>query len=319
MIVVAGNLADIDTALVYARLETVGLPYRPIDLSRYPIGYRLRWTWRGGGPEGWIETDDWRLDLADVSAAYIRLAAPEGHSPASDARPGAGDAISIEGLATILAMIDELPCLVVNRPASGRMSYGSLLRAAAIRAAGLATPSTLVTNDAAEARRFYDEHGGDVIRLTGGGWSTMTPSGDEPLELPPRLGDGPARFQQWIPGEDVRVHTVGDEVIATRVRSAATDVRSGSLNGHAPEMEPTAIPPAVAAACLRLGRSLDLPLAGIDLRETPDGRHFCVGIHPTPDFGYYELQTGQPITHAIADLLDRGTWAASGSSAYAMA
>jgi RimK-like ATP-grasp domain len=319
MIVVAGGLADSITELVCARLDSVGLAHRLIDFTRYPVGYRLRWTWRDGRPEGWIETDEWRLELADISAVYVRYLGPEGRLPASDALPGLGDAIRVESDAAITAMIEGLPCLVVNRLPGGLTNHSKPLQALAIRAAGLAIPSTLVTNDPEEARRFYEEHQGDLIyKSISGVRSIVNRMDEEHLDRLPLLRDGPAQFQERIDGDDVRVHTVGDEVIATRIRSAATDYRYGGMSGHAPEMEPTSLPPAVAAACLRLARSLDLPLSGIDLRETPDGRHVCFEINPAPAFSYYEQHTGQPISLAIADLLDRGAWTTSGEGAYAM-
>ena len=71
-------------------------------------------------------------------------------------------------------------------------------------------------------------------------------------------------------------------------------------------MEPATLPPTVAEACLRLARRLDLLLAGIDLKETPDGEYYCFEVNPSPGFLYYEQYTGQPISTALADLLQHG-------------
>jgi glutathione synthase/RimK-type ligase-like ATP-grasp enzyme len=62
----------------------------------------------------------------------------------------------------------------------------------------------------------------------------------------------------------------------------------------------------VTAACLRLARALDLLIAGIDLKVTPDGEHYCFEINPSPGFSYYEHGSGQPISAALADLLHHG-------------
>jgi glutathione synthase/RimK-type ligase-like ATP-grasp enzyme len=71
-------------------------------------------------------------------------------------------------------------------------------------------------------------------------------------------------------------------------------------------MEPAAIPPAIADACLRISRELDLLLTGIDLKETPDGEFYAFEVNPCPGFLYYERHAGQPISAALADLLRRG-------------
>jgi glutathione synthase/RimK-type ligase-like ATP-grasp enzyme len=54
---------------------------------------------------------------------------------------------------------------------------------------------------------------------------------------------------------------------------------------------------------LQLAQRLELPLAGIDLRRTPDGRHVCFEVNPSPAFSFYEQRTGLPIAAAIARYL----------------
>ena len=72
---------------------------------------------------------------------------------------------------------------------------------------------------------------------------------------------------------------------------------------HEVEVRPASVPPDLARRCRRLAHSLGLPLAGIDLRCTPDGRWYCFEVNPSPGFAYYERATGQPISQAIARLL----------------
>ena len=134
----------------------------------------------------------------------------------------------------------------------------------------------------------------------------------EPEQLD-RLGllrNGPAQFQLFVPGQDVRVHTVGERLFATRVKSDAVDYRYARRDGLAVEMEATELPQSVASACLRIARELELLHAGIDLKETPDGEWYCFEVNPCPGFLYYERQTGQPISTALAELLHSGVAAA---------
>jgi D-alanine-D-alanine ligase-like ATP-grasp enzyme len=48
---------------------------------------------------------------------------------------------------------------------------------------------------------------------------------------------------------------------------------------------------------------MDLPLAGIDLRRTPDDRWYCLEVNPSPSFTWFEDVTHQPIAEAVAQLL----------------
>ena len=52
-----------------------------------------------------------------------------------------------------------------------------------------------------------------------------------------------------------------------------------------------------------LAERLKLPLAGIDLRRTPEGRHVCFEVNPSPAFSFYERRAGLPIASSIARYL----------------
>jgi glutathione synthase/RimK-type ligase-like ATP-grasp enzyme len=170
--------------------------------------------------------------------------------------------------------------------------------------AGLKVPTTLVTNDPQAASAFQAEHG-DVIYKSVSGIRSIVRRLDAAqqarLEF---LRDGPAQFQVFVPGRNIRVHTVGDNVFATRIETEAVDYRYAHLDGLDVAMTPITLPPAVEAACLRAARDLDLLFAGIDLKETPAGDYVCFEVNPCPGFIYYERQTGQPISAALADLLN---------------
>ena len=116
----------------------------------------------------------------------------------------------------------------------------------------------------------------------------------------------PTQFQEYVPGIDVRVHVVGDELFATEVLSTATDYRYAARDRQTVHMRDVQVPDEVADRCRSLARSLDLTLAGIDLRRTPDGRWFCFEANPSPGFTYFQAASGQPIGDALVSVLLRG-------------
>jgi D-alanine-D-alanine ligase-like ATP-grasp enzyme len=73
------------------------------------------------------------------------------------------------------------------------------------------------------------------------------------------------------------------------------------------ELRPYDLPAPVAEAACRLSAALDLSLAGLDLRRTPDGEWYCFEVNSSPCFTYYENHTGQPLSAAVADLLAAAT------------
>lgn len=307
MILVCGGLSDHVTELVCARLIDCGYPYRLLDLGSYPAGFQIKWHWQDSGPSGYIAGPDWKLDLNELTGVFVRYLGPEGRVPPPDIAPGVVPAIFSEYDTGLMVLLEDLPCAVVNRLGGGMSNNSKAYQALLVRQCGLLTPPTLVTNDPEAARQFYEDCQGEVIyKSLSGIRSIVRRLESEQLARLSLLSNGPAQFQSFIPGENVRVHTVGDQLFATRVHSEAVDYRYASREGRSVEMEPTILPPAIGESCLRIASELDLLLTGIDLKVTPDGEYYCFEVNPCPGFLYYEQNTRQPISTALAGLLHRG-------------
>jgi glutathione synthase/RimK-type ligase-like ATP-grasp enzyme len=209
-----------------------------------------------------------------------------------------------------MALLEDLPCPVVNRVAGGMSNNSKPYQALLLRGAGFQVPATLVTSDPDVARAFQAEHGEVIYKSASGIRSIVRRLGPAQLARLALLRDGPAQFQAFVPGCNVRVHTVGDVVFATRIETDAVDYRYAHRDGLDVVMTPATLPPAVEAACLRAAREFGLLFAGIDLKETPAGEYVCFEVNPCPGFTYYERHTGQPISAALAGLLS-GTLSAA--------
>jgi hypothetical protein len=307
MILICGGLADPVTELVCSRLEACRYTYRLLDFGLYPAGYRVHWHWRRGAPTGYIAGPDWTVTLDALTGVYVRYLGSEGRQAPVDVPAESVPALYAEHDAGVAALVEHLPCLVVNRLRGGMSNHSKPYQALIAQACGLRTPPTLMTNDPAAVGAFLASHDGHVIyKSLSGVRSIVRMLGPDQLARLSYLGHGPAQFQAFIPGDNVRVHTVADRLFATRIRSDAVDYRYARREGSDVHMEPIDLPPAIAAACVRVARLLDLPLAGIDLKLTPNGDWYCFEVNPSPGFLYYEQHTGQPISLALADLLRSG-------------
>lgn len=307
MILVCGGIADSVTELVCARLIDCGFDYRFIDLGLFPRQHSIDVRWRGGAPEGVLEGPGWRLELFEISAVFARWPGPEARAGHPGLDGPLVNAAQAECDLALMSIFDALPCLVMNRLAGGYSNHSKPLQALAITRAGLMTPRTLITTDPAAAEQFLESVGGEAIYKSISGLRSIVrrvgPQQRSRLEL---LRNGPCQLQELVPGRNVRVHTVGDAVFPTAIASEAVDYRYAARDNQRAELEAIEIPQAVAAACLRLARRLDLAHSGIDLKQTPDDRWFCFEINPAPGFIYYERSTGQPISLAVAELLHSG-------------
>ena len=202
--------------------------------------------------------------------------------------------------ATLLEWIELTPARVLTRARPQSSNASKPYQAQRIMAAGFDVPDTLVTNDPAEARAFRERWGRVVYKSASGVRSIVRELGDDDLDRLDDIRWCPVQFQEYVAGRDVRVHVVGREVFPTAVASDGIDYRYAPGEGGTTTLAETVLPDEVADACRVLAESLDLPLAGIDLRFGEDGRIVCFEVNPSPGYSYYEGQTGQPISAAIA-------------------
>lgn len=307
MILIAGGIADKVTELVCSRLDACGYPYRLFDLGRYPEGHGLKMRWSDGVPHGYLSGPGWRLDIDEISGAYVRFLGPEGRVLPRDLPEPQARQLQLEADTALLYALDGLPCPVVNRLGGGMSNNSKPYQIILIAQAGLKVPPTIVTSDPAAVEAFLAQHGELIYKSISGIRSIVRRLDADHLPRLSLLSNGPAQFQAFIDGCNVRVHVVGEQLFATRVRSAATDYRYASREGAGVEMEPADLPPEIAAACLSVSRQLDLLHAGIDLMETTGGDWYCLEVNPCPGFIFYERGTGQPISLALAELLRTGT------------
>ena len=236
-----------------------------------------------------VTTDDATLDLSAVGAAYIR--------PQESSERGRLADIAL------LAWADLTSAGVVNRPAAMAANNSKPYQLALIGRLGFDVPDTLVTTDPEQARRFRRRHRRVVYKSVSGVRSIVSQLRDEDLGRLGDVGSAPTQFQQYVAGDDVRAHVVGDEVLATRVRSGADDYRYAARSGAAVEVAEVALPDDVARRCRAAVRGMGLHVAGVDLRHAPDGRWVCFEVNPSPAFTFYERATGQRIANAVARLL----------------
>lgn len=307
MILVCGGLADSLTELMIARLADCGYDHRFLDLGIYPKGYQVKWHWKNSMVEGYIEGPGWKLDLDELTGVYVRYPGQEARVSPEGIADEIAATMYFEYDTGLMSLFEDLPCPVINRSGGGMSNGSKPYQGLMVRESGLLTPPTLVTNDPRSAFQFYKENNGEVIyKSISGIRSIVRRMGPEQLNRLDFLRNGPAQFQTFIPGKNIRVHTIGTQVFSTIVHSEAVDYRYARREGHEVNMEAIALPPSIEQACLRLANKLDLLLAGIDLKLTPAGKYYCFEINPSPAFMYYEINAGQAISKAVAELLHSG-------------
>jgi hypothetical protein len=298
VILLAGVPRERPLAMVRAALEEIGAPHVLFDQSLPQTELVL--TGMGGKLEGWLRMPDGaEVPVGALRAAYPRMldhTRLPGYQRAPAELRAAADAANL-ALSTCLEL---LPGMVLNRASAMASNRSKAYQLGLIRRMGFGVPPTLVTNDPALVRRFRARHGRVVFKSVSAVRSIVTELDDAAAERLGAIRACPVQFQALVEGLDVRVHVVGERLFATACESPVVDYRYAA---GAARLTPFELPAEVAARCVALAQSLDLPLAGIDLKRRPEGDWVCFEVNPSPGFSWFESATGQPIAAAIAALL----------------
>jgi glutathione synthase/RimK-type ligase-like ATP-grasp enzyme len=304
MVLLCGIPSERPLAMVRERLEEHRTPHLMLSQRRF-ADTTFRFEVAGGRLAGEFAIDGRRYPLDAVTAVYTRLMDDQALPELSGEPHGSPLRLRAHAWhAAVSRWYEVAPIRVVNRAASMASNASKPFQAQQIVKHGLLIPETLVTSDPADVRAFRETHGTIVFKSTSGLRSIVRAFDDGDLGRLDDIRACPVQFQQFIPGDNMRVHTVGDEVFATKIATGATDYRYAQRQeGEAATLEAVEISDDLRQQCLALARDLDLPFAGIDLKVTPDDEVYCFEVNPSPAFSYYESHTGQPIAAALARYL----------------
>jgi RimK-like ATP-grasp domain len=303
VILLCGIPSETPLRMVADHLETLGLRYTWFN-QRRTQDYALDWEVVAGEVRGELRLGGELHRLEDIIGVYVRLmddrilpelaGEPEG-SPARIRCRAVHDAL--------FNWYEITPTRVVN-PAEPQGSNSSKpYQAQLIARHGFWLPETLITNEPDLVRQFQREHGEVVFKSISGVRSIVRRMDDDDLRRLERIRWCPVQFQAFVPGVDIRVHTIGKQAFATEIRSDVVDYRYAHQQDGRTVLQATELPEDVIDACLDLAADLRLPFTGIDLKVTPDGRVFCFEVNPSPAYSYFEAHSGQPIALALARYL----------------
>jgi glutathione synthase/RimK-type ligase-like ATP-grasp enzyme len=304
VILLCGIPSERPIALVRDQLEDLGAEYAVFDQRRF-AAMDMHFTVRAGCVTGSLRIGPTSYPLEEMTGVYTRVMddqhLPELAGQPDDSTPRRTSRRLNE---TLTLWCEVAPGRVVNRSGPMASNASKPFQAQFIRAHGFMVPETLVTNDPAEALSFVREHGRVIYKSVSGVRSVVTLFDEAAAARVADIRWCPVQFQSFVDGLNVRVHVVGEEVIATGIVTDTIDYRYASRAGAAPPLlEPFTLPPAERDRCVALSRALGLDVAGIDLKRAPDGQWYCFEVNPSPAFSYYEDQTGQPISRTIARYL----------------
>jgi glutathione synthase/RimK-type ligase-like ATP-grasp enzyme len=251
--------------------------------------------------EGRLRVKNETFDLAAVKAFYVRPYDAREFPHVTSAGPDSAlwrHALALQDI--LLSWADFTPALVLNRPSDMAANGSKPYQASWIESLGFRIPDTLITTDPDAALEFWRQHDQVIYKSVSGIRSIVSRLTAKHKQRFDNIASCPTQFQQYVRGQEYRVHIVAEEVFACAIVSEADDYRyaTGSV-----DMQPCDLPVDVAARCRTLAAAMNLPLAGLDLRCTPEGEWYCFEVNPSPAFTCFQQKTRQPIAEAVARLL----------------
>jgi hypothetical protein len=202
-------------------------------------------------------------------------------------------------LGALRAWLDAVPGRVANRPSRGAHNGSKPLHEARLRALGLRVPESVTSSDPEVLRDFARQGPAISKTVCGVRADAIVATEDAFASFDP--ASGPVHLQRLVPGDDVRIHVVGEQVVAQVAKAGAVDYRrAGAISGMEVFEPPAELRDLLVAATLQIG----LAFAGWDFKIDADGGFWCLEANPMPGYGPYDARCDGAISRVLRRYLD---------------
>ncbi|MCL4834083.1 MAG: ATP-grasp domain-containing protein [Caldilineaceae bacterium] len=297
-ICIAGDPQDLSSVYISWLAQRQG--FEVVDLSESTLGTDWAFAYSDSDlSAGYIEKSDRRYPLTSFLGVFVRLHPQPGLPDGIVLSPAEASAFVVERRHAIQHLLNSFPCVVANRPYSGRANGSKPHQMNLLTKAGFSVPSWIASNEKSVVENFSRSCRGGVIYKSCSGIRSKVRLLDDELLRRLQEGTSPVVVQEYIKGHDVRVHVVRNHVFATKVISHSVDYRFESGNN---EFRETSIPDHIQMMCRDFALADHLTIAGFDFRVTKDEKWYCLEVNPVPTFLPYEMETGQAIGNALLNV-----------------
>ena len=173
---------------------------------------------------------------------------------------------------------------------------------------GVPVPDTLFTNSPDAVRRFFRDHDEVIYKPVSRGGSPKRLTDEDLTEA--RLADlatAPVQFQEFAPGEDIRVYFLDGEVIGgIRYLSENFSFKVDLMDGDDVDVEAFRPSAEMKAAVERAAEKSGLVFGGVDIRRESDAEFEILELNDVPRFAAADMLTEQDIAGELAEFLLNG-------------
>jgi hypothetical protein len=319
MILVVTNRQDQTADFLILELQKRSADYIRFNTEDFPQRVQITWHLDASGFDGDFVFPKGRVAFQDIQSIWYRRPVAPVPSTAIDDPTAYEFAIS-ESLAALDCIWRTLSCFWVSHPDNLRKAELKLHQLKSAAEQGFRISPTLLTNDPAVAKNFYQSQNKEVIyktlrrgRLVRENTTSLiyTSPISTQAEFLDQVVYAPSLLQRLVVKQiEIRVTVIGLKVFAVAIHSqedenSRNDWRRGDITRL--RHEPHKLPTVIEAQCLSLVHSFGLAFGAIDLILTPEGEYIFLEINPNGQWAWIQQLCPEiPLRETLADLLMQG-------------
>ncbi|MFO0580055.1 MAG: MvdD family ATP-grasp ribosomal peptide maturase [Polyangia bacterium] len=311
---ITGMLAELRT-----HLESRGARVLRFDTDRFPIESQVLYAQDADGEALRFRSDGEEVRVGEADALWYRRARWAGRLP-NTMEPQLRHGCKEESEALLRGVMAAAPCFVLDPPERVRRCGHKPWQQRLAREVGMATPRTLMTNDAEAARAFIASCPEGAIAKMLSAFPIFNEQGEEQvvfttalkadhLEKLDGLRYSPMVFQERVRKElELRITVIGSRLFTAAVdseRTAGADVdwreRGVTLLRS---WIPYTLPAETERQLARYMERIGMQYSAIDMIVEPGGRHVFLEANPAGECFWLQYNSPNfPLAPALADVL----------------
>ncbi|MFD5571830.1 ATP-grasp ribosomal peptide maturase [Streptomyces cadmiisoli] len=298
---------DVTADMVVVHLNASAVPVVRLDPADLIGGAALSGEYVHGSFRGHLWSAGRLVGMDGLRSVWVRRPG----TPASRvAEPS--EWLTEESSQALYGMLRSSGARWMNHPDAARRARYKPWQLRLAQRSGLPVPATLITTFPQAARDFAARFPDLVVKPVSGAHPQEPPRAVPTSRVAPdadfaAVAFGPTLLQRRIAKRaDIRLTVVGERMLAARKATAPdadpdeVDVRFAP--GDVP-WRPSDVPPRIADGVRAYLREAELAYGAFDFAEDADGTWWFLECNQSGQFGFVEVDTGQPIARTIAEWL----------------
>ncbi|MFJ9147870.1 ATP-grasp ribosomal peptide maturase [Streptomyces sp. NPDC102270] len=297
---------DVTADMVVVHLNATGVPVVRLDPADLTDGVALSGEYVHGSFRGHLSVGGRLVGISGLRSIWVRR---PGTPAARAAAPS--EWLTEESAQALYGMLRGSEARWMNHPDAARRARHKPWQLRLAQRCGLPVPATIVTTFPQAAREFAERYPDLVVKPVSGAHPQDPPRAVPTSRVAPdadfaAVAYGPTLLQRRVAKRaDIRLTVVGETMLAARKVTGADDEVDVRFAPSTSSWQPTEVPPRVAAAVRDYLRAAELAYGAFDFAEDGDGTWWFLECNQSGQFGFIEVETGQPIARGIAEWLAR--------------